>query len=237
MSHPEQDVIVVGGGFAGLTASRELRAAGHRVLILEGRNRLGGRTWTSDFDGTDVELGGAFVHWFQPHVFAEMTRYGVPFKIPPEPERWSYISAGRMHDTRGGRSAPADERALRADLSRCDGDAAASIRAADDGGRSCRPRSPVHAGPHRRQRLDLRGTRSRQRGPQHVVLGTVCPRRTHGDDALVLARGLELRAHARRGRRLRDSHCGPRRGARCRWPTRGAPLGPGRGDRRGRRRA
>ena len=99
MSYSEQEVIVVGGGFAGLIAARELRTAGRRVLILEGRGRLGGRTFTSDFAGTEVELGGAHVHWFQPHVFAELTRYGLSFTPPPEPARWSYVSQGRMQDS------------------------------------------------------------------------------------------------------------------------------------------
>lgn len=99
MPYDEQDVIVVGGGFAGLTAARELRMAGRRVLILEGRGRLGGRTFTSDFAGTEVELGGAHVHWFQPHIFAELTRYGLSFTEPPEPARWSYISQGRLQDS------------------------------------------------------------------------------------------------------------------------------------------
>ncbi len=99
MSSAQHDVIVIGGGFAGITAARELRVTGRRVLLLEGRDRLGGRTFTSGFAGTDVELGGAHVHWFQPHVFAEMTRYGIGFTPPPEPSRWSYISEGRMYDT------------------------------------------------------------------------------------------------------------------------------------------
>ena len=38
------DAIVVGGGFAGVTAARELDASGHRTLLLEARDRLGGRT-------------------------------------------------------------------------------------------------------------------------------------------------------------------------------------------------
>jgi monoamine oxidase len=99
VSDNEQDVIVVGGGLAGLTAARELRKVGHRVLLLEGRDRLGGRTFTSEFAGTEVELGGAFIHWFQPHVFAEMTRYGISHEIPPEPTRWSYMSQGRVRDS------------------------------------------------------------------------------------------------------------------------------------------
>ena len=99
MSNHDHDVLVVGGGLAGLTTARELRHAGHGVLILEGRNRIGGRAYTGQFAGTEVELGGMSVHWFQPHIFAEMTRYGVFHELPPEPGRWSYMSQGRMHDS------------------------------------------------------------------------------------------------------------------------------------------
>jgi monoamine oxidase len=95
----EQDVIVIGGGLAGLTAARELRHAGRNVLVLEARDRLGGRTYTSRLAGRDVELGGAHVHWFQPHVFAELTRYGIPFRPLPLPDRWSYWSGGHLHDS------------------------------------------------------------------------------------------------------------------------------------------
>ena len=46
MSH-DYDVIVVGAGFAGATAARECATRGLRTLVLEGRDRVGGRTWTS----------------------------------------------------------------------------------------------------------------------------------------------------------------------------------------------
>ena len=74
---PDRTAIVVGGGFAGVTAARELRAAGFRTTLLEARDRLGGRTWSSELGGTPVELGGAWVHWQQPHVWSELTRYGI----------------------------------------------------------------------------------------------------------------------------------------------------------------
>jgi nicotine dehydrogenase len=72
------DAVVVGGGFAGVTAARELQSAGLDTVLLEARDRLGGRTWTVDFAGARVELGGAWMHWHQPHVWAELTRYGIP---------------------------------------------------------------------------------------------------------------------------------------------------------------
>ena len=71
------DVIVVGGGFAGVTAARELGKHGYKTLLLEARSRLGGRTYTSTFAGQSIEFGGAWIHWLQPHVWAEMQRYGL----------------------------------------------------------------------------------------------------------------------------------------------------------------
>ncbi|WP_053385488.1 flavin monoamine oxidase family protein [Leucobacter celer] len=70
------DVVVIGAGFAGLVASRELGRAGLDVLTLEARDRIGGRTWTDHRLGRDLEMGANWVHWVQPHVWAEMTRYG-----------------------------------------------------------------------------------------------------------------------------------------------------------------
>lgn len=82
----EFDAIVVGAGFAGVTAARELQAQGRRTLLLEARDRIGGRTWTDTFAGQRVELGGAWVHWSQPHIWAELTRYGVPVVADDLPE-------------------------------------------------------------------------------------------------------------------------------------------------------
>ena len=83
----QADVVVIGAGFAGLVAARELGNAGLNVIVLEARDRLGGRVWTDAQLGHDLELGGTWVHWVQPHTWAEMTRYGREIIRSPRTER------------------------------------------------------------------------------------------------------------------------------------------------------
>ena len=71
------DAIVVGAGFAGVTAARELSWRGLSTLLLEARPRLGGRTFTTPKSGHDVEMGGTWIGWLQPHVWSEITRYSL----------------------------------------------------------------------------------------------------------------------------------------------------------------
>lgn len=59
----EYDVIVIGGGFAGLTAAREIGSRA-KTLLIEARDRIGGRTWTANLDDQEVEMGGMWVHWY-----------------------------------------------------------------------------------------------------------------------------------------------------------------------------
>jgi pseudooxynicotine dehydrogenase len=88
------DAIVIGGGFAGVTAARELTIAGLDCTLIEARDRLGGRTWYRDWDGDLIELGGGWVHWHQPHAWAELTRAGQDIGESDAPELVSWTVNG-----------------------------------------------------------------------------------------------------------------------------------------------
>jgi pseudooxynicotine oxidase len=103
------DVIVIGGGFAGVTAAREAALRGRSVLLLEARDRLGGRTWTAPWGDIPIELGGGWVHWHQPHTFSEITRGGLELDLSPEDEAvgW-YVDGSRREGTAADRDAVAE---------------------------------------------------------------------------------------------------------------------------------
>ncbi|BDZ54285.1 flavin monoamine oxidase family protein [Agromyces marinus] len=61
MQRIDTDVVIVGAGAAGLTAATELVKAGREVVVLEARDRVGGRLWTGEIDGAMLEIGGQWV--------------------------------------------------------------------------------------------------------------------------------------------------------------------------------
>jgi monoamine oxidase len=80
MTSLQTDVVVVGAGAAGLAAARRLRESDVDVLVLEGRDRVGGRAYTVfGHDGTTpIELGAEFIHGAAEVTFELMRETGEP---------------------------------------------------------------------------------------------------------------------------------------------------------------
>lgn len=72
------DVVVIGAGFAGLTAAYELSKAGKKVKVLEARDRVGGRVYTKQINAdTYLDLGGQWIGPTQDRVYALASEFGV----------------------------------------------------------------------------------------------------------------------------------------------------------------
>ena len=81
----DADVIVVGGGLAGLRAATNIKAGGASVLLLEARDRLGGRTCTRDLGGAPFDFGAQFIGPGQPRMYELVRQFGL--RTSPTPTR------------------------------------------------------------------------------------------------------------------------------------------------------
>ena len=90
------DVIVIGAGAAGLAAADALVRAGRSVLVLEARDRIGGRCWTRRMPGlaAPVELGAEFIHGEAASTLALLERAGVPGVDSTRTQR--FLDRGRL---------------------------------------------------------------------------------------------------------------------------------------------
>ena len=105
MSEPathEADVVVVGAGLAGLVAARELTAAGASVVVVEARDRVGGRVLNHDLGGGKVvEVGGQWIGPTQDRLAALAQQVGVE-TFPTHVEGENVIEyRGRLRRYRG----------------------------------------------------------------------------------------------------------------------------------------
>lgn len=91
------DVAVIGAGIAGITAARDLSKKGFSVVLLEARDRVGGRTYLEKGLGDEIELGGAYVHWTQPHVWHELQKHAIGLLPPLPSKKCCWMADGKMH--------------------------------------------------------------------------------------------------------------------------------------------
>jgi monoamine oxidase len=122
------DTIVVGAGIAGLSAARLLSKAGRRVVVLEARERIGGRVWTDRHDGRVTDLGASWIHGVIDSPVAEAaTAFGlrtVEFTVggyQPDSRPIAYYGPD------GIRLSDADAAAFTADIHTVDGALVAAI--------------------------------------------------------------------------------------------------------------
>jgi len=108
MERFDADVCVVGGGAAGLFAAEHIGRTGKSVVLLEARDRLGGRILTEfapDHPKLPIELGAEFIHGRAPTLLSSIHQAGL---------RTSEVQ-GRMYRVIGDEAKPADENDTRVD--------------------------------------------------------------------------------------------------------------------------
>ena len=96
-SENKQQIIVIGAGIAGITAARKLQAQGYRVIILEGRDRIGGRIWTDNSLGVPLDLGAAWIHTVDGNPLTPLVKqFGIQTVISDLKSQWNYKGVNQL---------------------------------------------------------------------------------------------------------------------------------------------
>jgi len=83
----DAEVVVIGAGAAGLAAARRLVDAKIRVVVIEARDRVGGRGWTRDIAGFPLDLGCGWLHSADQNEWSHIGQT-LAFDIDPTPPPW-----------------------------------------------------------------------------------------------------------------------------------------------------
>jgi len=92
---PVERVLIVGAGMAGLTVANALTHAGVECVVLEARDRIGGRLQTVDLGGSPVDLGGSWIHT---PIGNPMTAWAAQNGVDQRPAHWLEAAAGWDRD-------------------------------------------------------------------------------------------------------------------------------------------
>ena len=95
ISRTKKTIAIVGAGIAGLSAAQHLRTNGYNVIILEARNRPGGRMWTDYSLGVPIDLGASWIHGNSGHnpLMNLVKKYGLATQATDWSKTWLFDSA------------------------------------------------------------------------------------------------------------------------------------------------
>jgi monoamine oxidase len=85
----DANVVVIGAGAAGVAAARRLVDAQIRVVVIEARDRVGGRGWTRNIAGFSLDLGCGWLHSADKNEWSRIART-LAFEIDPTPPPWGH---------------------------------------------------------------------------------------------------------------------------------------------------
>src|SRR5687767_9523967 len=93
------DVVIIGAGASGLAAAARLARAGRKALLIEARERVGGRIWSLDEPGfpVPIELGAEFIHGRAESTFTLLEKAGSA-AVDRRGERWA-LRDGKLAPT------------------------------------------------------------------------------------------------------------------------------------------
>ena len=116
MVQQQCDVVIVGAGLAGLSAARAVSAAGQDVLVVEARDRVGGRVETATVDGVTMDLGGTWIGPTQDRIAGLVADLGIE-TFPTYDEGHDLLLLGQRTKRFKGRVPPVNPLSL-ADIGR-----------------------------------------------------------------------------------------------------------------------
>jgi protoporphyrinogen/coproporphyrinogen III oxidase len=100
--NPQQAIIVIGAGVAGLAAARRLQQAGLPVVVLERDNRIGGRVFTDQQGGYRIDVGAEFIAHFYERTLAMAHVTGIDRDIHHIPSSGAIVRGGRGYKVWAG---------------------------------------------------------------------------------------------------------------------------------------
>ena len=86
-----ESILVIGAGMAGLGAARQLQDAGHTVMVIEGRDRIGGRVWTSRvWEDAPVDMGASWIHGVSGNPIAALAEEAGIETVKTDFDSWNF---------------------------------------------------------------------------------------------------------------------------------------------------